>query len=163
MNGISEQRVPRARAEGLIIEELPDETLVYDLEKDKAHCLNRASSFVWKHCDGERTVAEISRLTAVELNSPVGEEAVWLALRQLEKRRLLESGADFPAFALSLSRRRMMKSLGMGAAILPLIISVAAPAAAQAGTCAGDGQSCATVPCCPGLVCDFTNTCRETA
>ncbi len=32
---------PSARRKDLIIEELPDEVLVYDLNTDRAHCLNK--------------------------------------------------------------------------------------------------------------------------
>jgi hypothetical protein len=34
------QTKPLARKEGLVIQELPDEVLVYDLDRDRAHCLN---------------------------------------------------------------------------------------------------------------------------
>ena len=32
--------MPRARQDELVVEELPDETLVYDLKRHKARCLN---------------------------------------------------------------------------------------------------------------------------
>jgi hypothetical protein len=32
---------PTARKDQLIVKELDDETLVYDLERDEAHCLNQ--------------------------------------------------------------------------------------------------------------------------
>lgn len=41
----SQQR-PLARSEGLVIQEMPDEVLVYDLETNKAHCLNETAAFV---------------------------------------------------------------------------------------------------------------------
>ena len=53
--------LPRARTDGLVINELTDEVLVYDLKRDKAHCLNAAAASVWKQCDGRTTVAEIAR------------------------------------------------------------------------------------------------------
>jgi len=75
---------PIARKKSLIIKELPTETLVYDLETDKAHCLNETAARVWKNCDGQQTVAQLRELTEQETNSPVPEEMVWLALDQLE-------------------------------------------------------------------------------
>jgi hypothetical protein len=44
--------LPQARTEGLTVRELAEETLVYDKERHKAHCLNRTAACVWKHCDG---------------------------------------------------------------------------------------------------------------
>jgi hypothetical protein len=56
------QPLPFARTHQLIVQEVPDEVLVYDLDRHKAHCLNRTSAIVWKHCDGKTTVAEAKRL-----------------------------------------------------------------------------------------------------
>jgi hypothetical protein len=35
--------MPRAREAGFIVRELEDETLVYDADTDRAHCLNQNS------------------------------------------------------------------------------------------------------------------------
>ena len=40
--------LPRAHTDGLVIKELPNETLVYDLKTDEAHCLNQTAALVWK-------------------------------------------------------------------------------------------------------------------
>ena len=40
---------PRARTEGLVVTELPDELLVYDLERHRAYCLNPTAALVFKH------------------------------------------------------------------------------------------------------------------
>ena len=53
--------LPKKRKEGIIVKELPDEVLVYDLDRDKAHCLNHSAAAVWERCDGRTTVAEIAR------------------------------------------------------------------------------------------------------
>ena len=39
--------MPRARQDELVVEELQDETLVYDLKRHKARCLNRTAALVW--------------------------------------------------------------------------------------------------------------------
>ncbi len=57
MRARPDQPLPLARKNELIIQELPEELLVYDLARHKAHCLNKTSAFIWKHCDGETTVA----------------------------------------------------------------------------------------------------------
>ncbi len=63
--------LPNARREDLVIREMPQELLVYDLGSDKAHCLNRTVAAVWKHCDGKTTVDEAARILTGELELPI--------------------------------------------------------------------------------------------
>ena len=144
---------PRARDEGLVIEELPDEVLVYDLKRDKAHCLNPMAALVWRHCDGETSVAEMVRLLQAELKTPVDEELVWFALDQLEKSFLLQE-RQTRRLRGRLSRRELVRRLGLTAGVtLPLITSILAPTVVEAASCAHVTMSCATVACCPGCTC----------
>ena len=39
--------LPKARQEQLTVRELPDETVVYDLARHKAHCLNPTAALIW--------------------------------------------------------------------------------------------------------------------
>ena len=39
-------KLPHARTKDLVIRELGDETLIYDLANDRAHCLNETAAFV---------------------------------------------------------------------------------------------------------------------
>src|SRR2546423_15520715 len=87
---------PRARREGLIIQGLPDETLVYDLERDLAHCLNQTASLVWNRCDGSSTTRQIARAVSTDLNHAVDEKFVWVALDQLSRNHLLMDGPPTP-------------------------------------------------------------------
>ena len=144
---------PRARDEGLVIEDLPDEVLVYDLKRDKAHCLNPMAALVWRHCDGETSVAEMVRLLQAELKTPVDEELVWFALDQLEKSFLLQE-RQTRRLRGSLSRRALVRRLGLTAGVtLPMITSILAPTVVEAASCAHVTMSCATVACCPGCTC----------
>jgi hypothetical protein len=59
MNAGHDRLIPCARTEGLVVQTLADEVLVYDLERHKAHCLNHAAALIWKHCDGRTSVAEM--------------------------------------------------------------------------------------------------------
>jgi hypothetical protein len=52
--------LPKARTADLVINDLTDEVLVYDLKRDKAHCLNPTAAAVWKLCDGKSSAAEIA-------------------------------------------------------------------------------------------------------
>jgi hypothetical protein len=56
--------LPKARTEGIISKEVDGELLVYDLTRDKAHCLNETAAAVWQLCDGRTSVSAIAeRLT----------------------------------------------------------------------------------------------------
>jgi len=103
---------PKARAANLVVRELPEEVLVYDLERHRAVCLNRTAAFVWKRCDGRMSVGALSRMLAGELRVPVREELVWLALEQLGRDRLLEERIARPAALPRMSRRELMRGLG---------------------------------------------------
>ena len=123
---------PRAREDGLVVQELEDETLVYDLGNHKAHCLNRAARAVWRLCDGTRDEAALARLLGKELAGGADEDVVRLALRDLDRARLLrESLTARPR----VSRRRLIQRLGQAVA-LPLVVSIVSPTAAQAASCA---------------------------
>lgn len=145
---------PRARKEGLVIQTLPDETLVYDLDRDLAHCLNQTATSVWNRCDGSRTTTQIARAVSNDLNHPVDEKFVWVALDQLDRNHLLAEGAP-PAIA-GMSRREVMRALAVSAAVaVPVVASIVAPMPAQAATgCKGIGASCgSSIECCSGLFC----------
>jgi len=152
----NQQIVPRARKAGLIVKGLNDEVLVYDLERDKAHSLNQSAAFVWKKCNGRRTVAEVAQALGKEFKVPADEQTVWLALEQLSKFYLLEEKVARPAGVPRITRRDMMR-IGAGAAFaLPVIISIVAPTAANAQTsiapnvCTARLQPCGGTPCSGG-------------
>src|SRR5262245_55617622 len=87
---------PNRRTDGLIIEELDDELLIYDTERDKAHALNDTVAQVWKRANGRRTVDEIARSVS-DLDDPdARREIVLLALRQLVQRKLMDPVAGLP-------------------------------------------------------------------
>ena len=147
--------VPAARKEGLVVKELPEEVLVYDLERHKAHCLNQPAAKIWKLCDGRRTLPEIARKLSDELGVPVDEEVVMFALEQLGTARLLEERIMRPRVNPPISRREVIKRLGQAAAVaVPLVTSLLAPTAQAAVSCnCTDDTECMAQPGC-GAVCD---------
>jgi hypothetical protein len=149
----TDQLIPEARREGLVVQELSDEVLVYDRDRNKAHCLNRTAALVWGHCDGNSSVAEMARAIAEETNAPVDEDLIWLGVEQLSQRRLLQERAMMPEHKTGLSRREVMRRIGLAAAVaLPVVTSIVAPTAAQAANCIASGQPCTTAAqCCSGL------------
>lgn len=155
-------RVPRARIEGLVIQELPDEVLVYDRERDQAHCLNQTAALVWKYCDGKTNVSAIARKLASELKTDhVDEKVVWYALGQLSKDHLLDESPVVPAMMAGMTRREMVRALGLAAVVaVPVVTSIVAPTPAQAATCLPSGAGCTTsAQCCSG-VCGGGGTCN---
>lgn len=148
------QQFPLARKDKLVIQELPDELLVYDQQRDKAHCLNRSAALIWKRCDGKTSVVEISRRVANDLGAPLDERAVWFALAQFDKDHLLQHKTTMPAGMLpGMNRRQLVKTLGLAAVVaVPLVTSIVAPTPAQAATCLPSGSTCTgSVECCSGL------------
>jgi len=147
------QLIPEARKKGLVVQELSGEVLVYDRERNKAHCLNPTAALVWNHCDGKASVADIARAIQDEVNAPVDEDVIWLGLDQLSKSHLLQERATLPEEKARLSRREVMKRIGLAAAVaLPVVTSIMAPTAAQAANCLPSGQPCTTsAQCCSGL------------
>jgi len=129
-------QTPKARTDGLLVEELDDETLVYDLETHGAHCLNRAAALVWRRSDGNTTVRDMVPLLA-HVGLPEEEALIWMALSRLDEAGLVES-VTLPGAKSGFSRKEVLRVLGATAAmtfILPAVESVVAPLAAQAASC----------------------------
>ena len=165
---------PVARREGIIVQEMPDEVLIYNLQTNKAHCLNKTAAAVWQNCDGNNTVSDISLILKREFKSPVTEDFVWLAIDQLNRDDLLMQKLSSPTSGLS--RREVMRRVSIASIIaLPIISSIAAPSVYAANTCTVTaGGACTTTggaPCCdptvnPPLTCCTTGpnagTCQAT-
>jgi len=153
---------PQARRNQLVIQELADEVLVYDLERDQAHCLNQTAAMVWQHCDGKSDAAMIAVRLGDELQAPVDERMVWFALEQLGRDKLLEERIVPPPAIAGMTRRQMVRTMGLAAVVaVPLITSIVAPRPAQAVSCSGSGVACTTsAECCSGLCNVGPGTCN---
>ena len=151
--------MPRARQDELVVEELQDETLVYDLERHKACCLNRTAALVWRHCDGQTSVADVAALLEEQFATPIDEAVVWMALDRLGRTHLLAELVTLPADRAQYSRRNMLRTLRRAAGIsllLPVIESIVAPLAAAQASCV---TNCGGVPNCSP--CRTGNQCRK--
>jgi hypothetical protein len=138
--------LPRARTKDLVIRELGDETLVYDLVSDKAHCLNQSAALVWKSCDGKTTAEKAARALSEKFGAPVDKEVVWLAIDQLRRFDLVESHEPTVPVR-SVSRRSLVLKYAPAVLALPVVMSIVAPTPAQTASCV-----CPT--CCPGFTCN---------
>ena len=45
---------PKTRSTQIFVQELPDELVVYDVERNEVHCLNGSAARVWALCDGKQ-------------------------------------------------------------------------------------------------------------
>ena len=152
MKNRREQKVPEARTEGLVVQQLAEEVLVYDQDRHKAHCLNHTAAMVWQQCDGPTTVKEIAEKLSREVEAEVEAEVVMLAVEQLSRTHLLKEAVAGAAVG-GVSRREVIRRIGIGAAVaLPIVTSIVAPKASEAANCRPSGQSCtASAQCCSGL------------
>jgi hypothetical protein len=158
-------QLPKARTEQLIVKEVDDEVLVYDLKTDQAHCLNKTAAIVWRNCDGASTVDNIASSAGKEINADLGNDVICLALDQLEKFHLLENVPMRPTYLAGMSRRALMRNLGVAAVALPVILSIAAPTAVEAASCNTPTGRPGGCPCtlnsqCASNNCLGNNTCH---
>jgi hypothetical protein len=166
---------PIARAEGLLVESVGDETVIYDLDTKEAHCLKALAATVFMYSDGTRTAADIAELSSYRLETTVSEDEVKDAVKQLESVSLIET----PLVVLDgLSRRDAIKRFGTIAGVAtatPLIASVMAPAVSAASSlvpnggccghratdkCTGGNPLCASNHCCQNLSSKDCNQCK---
>jgi hypothetical protein len=120
---------PRARRDGLLIEDVLDEILVYDSRSERAHSLNAAAAAVWRVCDGQKTIAALAAALRSGTGEPWDEDAILLALEQLREHDLLEPDAAGTPF---LSRRELIERVAVPLMLMPLVISLTVPTAAMA-------------------------------
>jgi hypothetical protein len=137
---------PLRREDELVIRELSEETVVYDRQRDKAHCLNRTAALVWRHCDGQTSVAELAKLLHEELGVRADEQLVWHALVRLDKARLLTERLHPAKAGARLSRRDLVR-LGVAAVAIPVVMTILAPTAQAGASCCGFSCPCFCTVC----------------
>lgn len=147
--------LPLRRSDGLVVEPLGEELLVFDSRTNEAHALGALASSVFERCDGRSTFTEV----AAELS--LSQADLLQVLAQLHDRGLLGDALAQPAAADGLSRRDAVRKaalLGAAAAAAPLIKSILVPTSAQAQSgCQATkllGEPCAqTCECVVGCCC----------
>ena len=155
---------PQARQDGIVVQEIGDETIIYDEQRDHVHRLNQTAAMVWRHCDGRHTVAALVGALQGEVATPVTEDMVWLALDRLEKEHLLQTPLARVEEAGRVTRRQVLRKaalVGGVSLLLPVVQSMVAPTPAMAAStnCAGHGQTYDYTglstggirPCCSGF------------
>lgn len=124
----------------LLLQRVENELVFYDLQRNKCHGLNPTAAFVWEHCDGHTSPAELATLVSAKVNVPqdTAQKLTWLALDQLEKAHLLQEKLSRPEDLVNrYSRRKVLKQvtlLGFSMALLPLVTTIAAPSESDAAS-----------------------------
>lgn len=128
------------------------EVVVYNLEDQRAHCLDPASASVWRLCDGTRSPEQIAIEADLPAETPSRTDFVLAALGELEEAGLIEPA---PAGSPGIDRRELLRRVGpalTAAAVVPMIVSIVAPTPAAASTCIQSGGSCTSnLQCCSGF------------
>lgn len=152
---------PTARKNNLVIQDIAEEILVYDLTSNKAHCLNETAAFVWRVCDGKNSISEIKRHLELSSGEEVKEDLIRLAIEQLKERDLIEENIE-TGFSRQ-NRREVIKKIGLASVIaLPLITSLTAPTSvlAQASCACGAPADCSGTGCPSTVNCNPMGQCE---
>lgn len=124
---------PTARRRGLVVQQVRNELLVYDLDNDRAHCLNETAAAIWRACDGKSHLLEIRQNVSAYLQTEIAGEVVQMALGELSEHDLLENKSDFTFNPIS--RREVIRKIGIASmAALPIVTSLAVPKSVMAAT-----------------------------
>lgn len=133
-----------------MVERTGSELLVYDVQTNAAHHLDRDAAAVWDACDGSRSTAEIAAVAGLSVDAVAG------TLGRLADLALV---TDTPRHTRGELLRRSL--IGAGAlAALPVIRSISAPEAAQAASLAPSGAACTTGGECLSGICLPSNVCQ---
>jgi len=121
------QTLPLARTKNLVVQDVANESLVYDESSHEAHCLNKTAALVWRHCDGRTTVDEMVAILHRSLGTPNDSAVVELALEQLQTAGLVNERVVSFTGQPNMARRRLLSRLsvaGMAMALAPLVTSI---------------------------------------
>lgn len=127
--------VPAARSEGILVEPVGDEVVVYNTETREAHCLKPLAAFVFESADGTVTADTLAQRASDHLGEPTTAEQINDAVLQLRECQLL----DEPLVMLDgTSRREALKRFAYAGAAAtaaaPLVTSIISPTAAMAAS-----------------------------
>lgn len=123
---------PKAKS-NLLVDVVLDETLVYDLDRHRAHCLNALAGFVLSAADGAKSPGDLAALAETEFGPEATPEAVRVGLERLHRAGLIE-WASAPADEDRLTRRETLKKIAVVGLLLPTVMTLTSPYPAQAAT-----------------------------
>jgi len=117
---------PIARSDDLVVEELDEQLLVYDVNVDRAHSLSAPAARVWRRCDGKTSADSLG----AELD--LDADTIARALDELDRCNLLDTGPELDAGHTRREATIKIAKVGGAVAAAPLIVSLGLPASASA-------------------------------
>lgn len=138
----SDRLMPKAKRDNILVSELEDEVLLYDVLDKRAHALNPTAAVVWQKCDGQTTLTDMAASLEARGIAP-GEQAVTLALQELSKAGLVDQRSG----VTGLSRRefaRRVGQVGLAVGAAPVVASIVVPTAMAASSVTCSGLPCTT-------------------
>jgi hypothetical protein len=144
----SNQETPqRVIGDHFIVEQLMNEVMIYDQERNKAFCLNHKAAFVWQHCDGTTTIDELTTLLRQVSAEPVDTAIVQFALETLAADGLLEPSTFESRIPAGMTRRSLMQKFGLSAAMsLPVVTALLVATPKAHASSSGPGRTAAPPP-----------------
>ncbi len=135
---------PRARSDDqLLSRHLNDELVIYDKRHNRAHCLNRAATSLWRKCDGKTTIVCLAAELDMDLNQQEREAIVISGVDQFREAELLTcSKTDTTSRSTRRDLLYKLTQVSSYAVFLPLVTSILAPTPAMAQTGLPNGAPC---------------------
>lgn len=150
-------KLPLARKENLVVKELPNEMLIYDLANNKAFCLNETARAILDQCDGKTSVTEAAARVGKKFKTKISEDLVWVTVDQLNKAGMFKVEYKMPVETNRITRRKALQAAATLGISIPIVTSLIAPTAAhaQTGCIPIEGGRCdlQVNNCCPPGVC----------
>jgi hypothetical protein len=129
---------PIAKRDHLIVEEVGSETVIYDELANEAHCLDATAAFVWRRCDGKRTVDQIRAELMQSVGCSVSRPEMLELIDLIEAKGLTELRKPSDDMS-SMSRRGVLRKAVLIGTVAVTIQSIVAPTPAHASSCRSAG------------------------
>jgi hypothetical protein len=81
---------PRVRQSDVLSEEVNGQYVIYDNRNQTIHALNPMMTWVWRHCDGSRTLDDLIAAMQGETGNNDARGLITSGLKQLGEANLLE-------------------------------------------------------------------------
>lgn len=80
------------RSDHITVKEIDGEGILFDPENGSLHILNNTGLFIWRLCDGQRTLSSLAKEVAVEYQVQANcvEDDIKEIVEQLKERQLLK-------------------------------------------------------------------------
>lgn len=117
--------LPSVKQSDIVIQNIGDELLIYNLKTNQAYSLNETSKNIYQFCNGKTSFDELKQ----KFN--YSDDLIFLALDELKRNDLIEE--SYQSKFAGVSRREVIRKVGLSTMIaLPFISSIVAPSAANA-------------------------------